>query len=171
MRSTYRVYVLELLNVQHVHLYLCNVMTTEYKKSANGRFLAYIPSWWKNAPWLVRVGGARQPPFTLLPSRTLQSCSVRSSREGRLGDTFPVFHSSLYLYSHKVLTYVEYRPVSGVFPNIDPPPPLHPASVSSPRTKGGGGGYTLARRWGGGGSIFWKTPDIGLASYRIISQR
>ncbi len=26
--------------------------------------------------------------------------------------------------------------------NIDPPPPLHPASVFSPRTKGGG--YTLA---------------------------
>ncbi len=28
--------------------------------------------------------------------------------------------------------------MSGVFQNIDPPPPLHPASVSSPRTKGGG---------------------------------
>jgi hypothetical protein len=24
---------------------------------------------------------------------------------------------------------------------------------------------------GGGGSIFWKTPDIGLASYSIIPQR
>ncbi len=48
-----------------------------------------------------------------------------------------------------------------VFQNIDPP--LHPANVSSPRTKGGGvhspGGE------GGGGSIFWKTQDIGLASY------
>jgi hypothetical protein len=56
---------------------------------------------------------------------------------------------------HKVLTYVEYRAVSGVFQNIDPPPPLHPASVSSPRTKGGGGGgggwYTLVGRWGGWG--------------------
>jgi hypothetical protein len=65
--------------------------------------------------------------------------------------------------NHKVLTYVEYRTVSDVFQNIDPPPPsLHLASVSSPRTKGGGthspGGE------GGGGSIFWKTPDIGLAS-------
>jgi hypothetical protein len=28
--------------------------------------------------------------------------------------------------------------VSGVFQNIDPPPPLHPAMVSSPRNKGGG---------------------------------
>jgi hypothetical protein len=32
---------------------------------------------------------------------------------------------------HKVLTYVEYRAVSGVFQNIDPP--LRSASVSSPR--------------------------------------
>ncbi len=35
-------------------------------------------------------------------------------------------------------TYVEYRAVSGVFQTIDPHPPLHPASVSSLRTKGGG---------------------------------
>jgi hypothetical protein len=45
---------------------------------------------------------------------------------------------------HKVLTYIEYSAVSGVFRTIDPLPPLHPASVSSPRTKGGvlGGGGT-----------------------------
>ncbi len=41
-------------------------------------------------------------------------------------------------YKRKVLTYVEYRAVSGVFQNIDPPTPFHPASVSSPRTKGRG---------------------------------
>jgi hypothetical protein len=52
---------------------------------------------------------------------------------------------------------------------IHPPPPLHPASVSSPRTQGRG--YTLAGRWGDGGSIFRKTPDIGLASYSIIPLR
>jgi hypothetical protein len=62
--------------------------------------------------------------------------------------------------NHKILTYIEYRAVSGVFRTIDPPPPLHPASVSSPRTKGGG--HTLAGRGGGGGGIFRKTPDIGL---------
>ncbi len=62
--------------------------------------------------------------------------------------------------------------MSGVFRTIDPPPPLHPASVSWPRTKGGrGGGYTLAGRWGGGRSIFRKTPGIGLASYSIIPLR
>ncbi len=56
---------------------------------------------------------------------------------------------------HKVPSYIEYRAVSGVFRTIDPQPPLHP------RTKGGGGG----------GSIFRKTPDIGLASYSIIPLR
>ncbi len=71
--------------------------------------------------------------------------------------------------THKVLTHIAYRAVSGVFQTIDAPPPLHPASVSSPRSKGGG--YTLAGRWGGGGSIVRKTPDIGLASYSIIPPR
>ncbi len=66
-------------------------------------------------------------------------------------------------WTHKVLTCVEYRAVSGVFQNIDPPPPLHPAPKA--------GGYTLAGRWGGGGSIFWKTLDNGLASYSIIPLR
>jgi len=63
---------------------------------------------------------------------------------------------------HKVLTYIEYRAVSGVFRTIWPPPPLHPASVSSP---------TIAGRWRGGGSIYRKTPDIGLASHSIIPLR
>jgi hypothetical protein len=39
---------------------------------------------------------------------------------------------------HKVLAYIEYRAVSGVFRTIDPPPPLPLASAFSPRTKGGG---------------------------------
>jgi hypothetical protein len=50
-------------------------------------------------------------------------------------------HLDSYGFGHKVgtvLTYLEYIAVSGVFQTIDPPPPLHPASVSSPRTKGGG---------------------------------
>jgi hypothetical protein len=55
-------------------------------------------------------------------------------------------------FSHKVLTYVEYRAVSGVFQNIDPSSPLHPASVSSHLTKSredtldGGGGQYFGRR-------------------------
>ncbi len=65
-------------------------------------------------------------------------------------------------------TYVEYRAVSGVLQNIDPPP-LHPASVNSPCTKDGGGGYTLAGRWGDWGvniledAIHW----IGLLQYNL----
>ena len=40
--------------------------------------LVYVPSWWKNQPWRVRVRGARPPPSLYLPSR----CGVRSSWEG-----------------------------------------------------------------------------------------
>ncbi len=48
-------------------------------------------------------------------------------------------------------------------------PPPHQRRGGTPR---GGTQYTLAGRWGGaGGSIFWKTPHIGLASYSIISLR
>jgi hypothetical protein len=66
-------------------------------------------------------------------------------------------------------TYVEYRAVSGVFQNIDHPPPLPRASVSFPHTKGRGVHTRRAVR--GGRSIFWKTPDIGLAFYSIIPLR
>ncbi len=57
--------------------------------------------------------------------------------------------------------------MSGVFRTIYHPPPLHPASVSSPRLWGQ---YTR-RAVRGGGSIFRKTSDIGLASYSIIPLR
>ncbi len=43
---------------------ILTVVSTEYTQSGNGRFLSYIPSWWKNLPRLGRVGGARPPPFT-----------------------------------------------------------------------------------------------------------
>ncbi len=59
--------------------------------------------------------------------------------------------------------------MSGVFQTIDPPLPLHPASLSSPHTKGRGVHTRRAVR--GGGSIFRKTPDIGLVSYSIIPLR
>jgi hypothetical protein len=59
------------------------------------------------------------------------------------------FHAVIY----KVLTYIEYRAVSGVFRTIGPQPPLHPASVSTPPPPHQKGGYTLAVRWGGGGGV------------------
>ncbi len=51
--------------------------------------------------------------------------------------------------------------MSGVFHNIDPHPPLRPASVY-PRLWYGGGGYTRCVERGVGRSIFWKTPDTAL---------
>ncbi len=48
--------------------------------------------------------------------------------------------------AHKVLTYIEYRAVSGVFRINDPPPPL-------PRTKGGGVHTRRAVRGNGGGGV------------------
>jgi hypothetical protein len=61
-------------------------------------------------------------------------------------------------------TYVEYRAVSGVFQNIDPPPPLPLASVSYPRTKGG---YTLAGRVRGWGVNILEDArhGVGLLQY------
>jgi hypothetical protein len=53
--------------------------------------------------------------------------------------------------------------MSGVFQNIDPPPPSLPGECV-PRAFGGGGEDTFAGRRGGGGSIFWKTPDTALYS-------
>ncbi len=58
--------------------------------------------------------------------------------------------------------------MSGVFRNYWTPTPSPPsACFLPPRTKGD----TLAGRWGDGGSIFRKTPDIGMASYSIIPLR
>ncbi len=34
-----------------------HVIPSEYTQSGDCRFLAYIPSWWKNQPWLVEGGG------------------------------------------------------------------------------------------------------------------
>ncbi len=51
--------------------------------------------------------------------------------------------------------------LSGVFQNIDPPPPHRPASVSPPPLMRGED--TLAGWRGGGVSIFWKMPDTALS--------
>jgi hypothetical protein len=77
------------------------------------------------------------------------------------------------LVGHKLFTYVvEYRALSGVFKNIDPPPPSPPFEWVLPPHHRRGGTHSPAGGVGGGGeSIFWKMPDIGLASYSIISLR
>ncbi len=63
--------------------------STVYTESGNGRFLAYIPSWWKNKPCLVRV---RSNPFRY-SYHHVQSCNVRSSLAGRYVQcTLHLFH-------------------------------------------------------------------------------
>jgi hypothetical protein len=81
------------------------------------------------------------------------------------------FISTAFWTHHKVLTYVEYRAVSGDFQNMYwPPPPFPSASVSSPRTKGGG--YTLARRWGGWGVNILEDARhrSGLLQYNLSTE-
>jgi hypothetical protein len=58
---------------------------------------------------------------------------------------------------HKVLTFIEYRAVSGVFRTIDPPPPLHTGPSPTPKA---GGTYTLAGRRGGGGQYFGRRQTL-----------
>jgi hypothetical protein len=55
----------------------------------------------------------------------------------------PVSHPSTWRTKYLHIQGIEYRAVSGVFRTMAPPPPLHPASVSSPRSKGGGGLLTV----------------------------
>ncbi len=55
--------------------------------------------------------------------------------------------------------------MSDVFQNIDPHPPSPPSECTLPPHQRRGGNQSLAGQWGGGG------PDIGLASYSIISLR
>ncbi len=61
--------------------------------------------------------------------------------------------------------------MSVVFRTIDPPPPSPPSEyVLSPHQRGGDT-HSPGGEGVGGGSIFRKTPDIGLASYNKIPLR
>jgi hypothetical protein len=78
-----------------------NVIVTEHTESGNCRFLAYIPSWWKNLPSLVRVGCTPPPPHIY---HHVQTSGVRSSWEGR--HTLPISPLTLYVlcgYSQEVI--------------------------------------------------------------------
>jgi hypothetical protein len=72
---------------------------------------------------------------------------------------FHTLHNLVKGTPHKVLIYIEYRAVFGVFRTIDPPPPFHPASVSSPRTKGGEGTHSPGGE-GVGGQYFGRRQTL-----------
>ncbi len=95
--------------------------------------------------------------------------SVQTERAWGVNDPYTAPGPDMIHVTHKVLTYVESRAVSVVFQNIDPPPPLHPASVSSPRTKGGGGGVHTRRAVRGWGVNILEAARhwIGLLQYNL----
>jgi hypothetical protein len=102
--------------------------------------------WW-------REENAEKTPHFLCRLILTQLSSTQLSQDQDLQVFCPCFSSlcaaGRYWSPHKVLTYIEYRSVSGVFRTIDPPSPLQPASVSSPRTKGWGVHTRRAvRGWG-----------------------
>ncbi len=72
-------------------------------------------------------------------------------------------------YSPKVLTCVEYRAVSRVFQNIDPPPLSPPSECVLPPHQRRG--YTLAGRWGGWGVNILEDERhrIGLLQYNLFT--
>ncbi len=88
----YQVLVEEKINILS---YLIKIVITEYTQSGDGRFLAYIPSWWKNQLRLARVGGARAPPFTTYIYHHIQSCCVRFSWEVRYTPPISSFYTPM----------------------------------------------------------------------------
>ncbi len=58
---------------------LFSVYTTEYTQSGNGRFLVYIPSWWKKILGLLGWGMHAHPLSLQVPSRTKLQCALQLS--------------------------------------------------------------------------------------------
>ncbi len=98
------------------------VSASEHTQSGNDHFLAYIPSWWKDQPSLVRLGGALHTHFTIstityedvvyapadiLP-HFLYSTSLCNlwSQDCSIGDCS---HESLYKYPSRSTTIVFYH--------------------------------------------------------------
>jgi hypothetical protein len=57
------------------------------------------------------------------------------------------------------------NPMSGVFRNIDPPPPHRPASVYVPPAFGAGGGHTRWMERGWGGQLFGRRQTLHFTLY------
>jgi hypothetical protein len=122
-----------------------------------------VGGWWRDGP----PGFSSINIISFLPPPTLRfsNAGTRAARTGQICSSNQVMSTSssnkkvgTHALTHKVLTYIEYRAVSGVVLT------LHPQRVCPPPP-------ALAGQWGGGASILRKTPDIGLASYSIIPLR
>ncbi len=64
-------------------------------QSGNDSFLAYRLSWWKNQPWLVRMGDACPSPCTI----STISYKVVVYAPAESADTLPIFLLYPYMYS------------------------------------------------------------------------
>ncbi len=79
-----------------------------------------------------RVGGRRKFYFKHADFYAKNSCKQRARTYNRVSFCAVVFDFQVVQTIHKVLTYVEYRNVSGVFQNIDPSPPSPPSECVLP---------------------------------------
>jgi hypothetical protein len=79
-----------------------NSQSIQYTQSGNIRFLAYIPSRWKNQPWLVRVEVHYPHPLTLFT--ITHQVAVYAPAEG--ADSLSLFHLYPEMYSLPELTRV-----------------------------------------------------------------
>ncbi len=61
-----------------------------YAQSGNGDFLAYIPSWWKNLPSLVRVGDARPPLWLYLRAKLWFTLQQRRQKHSPYFSSIPI---------------------------------------------------------------------------------
>ncbi len=133
---------------------------TEYTQNGDCRFLAYIPSWWKNQPWLVGVGGARPPPLSLLPSRKKLQCTLLLRGQIHLlyfHSPYTVSVEEIDTIDEYILYVCEYSPCWHT--QVPPPPPpqaqgeIASGGLSGPQGRGN-------TPWGSGKPPPPSTPPI-----------
>ncbi len=111
---------------------------------------------------------------TLIPRPPPPNAAYRHQEKMRIEDTaFNPQSTYRVPYIYRVQSCVsrlpKYRPPTPFSTQRVCPPPSE--CVLPPHQRRGGGGVHTTNTPGGEGSIFWKTRDIGFASYSIISLR